>query len=165
MSAGIVPVYVRLENSGSEMIPVAETDFYLFGEAAKLAAIPAVSVPREFTSIHGEAIAANAVNVTVVVAASIVVVALLVGIKSATGGFDFPAFSGSGSGFGNSSKNILNDTTLTKRINYRDYLLKEMKFQPGGVYEGLIFFRSGKEPIDGPLKLQIHLRSQKPKSL
>jgi len=157
MNAGIIPVYVRIENSSAETVSVSEANFSLEGDSQKLAAIPAAAVPREFTSLHGEAIAANAINVTLVVAATIVLLALLVGIQSAGGApnFDYPSFSGSGSGSGSggSQNDILNDTTLTKRINYRDYLLKEMKLPPGAIFEGLIFFRKGKEHFNGPLKL------------
>lgn len=140
---GLVPVYVRIRNDGSVPQRLSETDFYLDAGKQHVRAMARESVPREFEKFHTEALAANVINVTTTI---IVGVAVVLVLASALGnchncGDLFNGIDGSGRGSAGSSDSMINKTTFTTQIGYREHLLGPMLLEPGATVEGVLFFR------------------------
>lgn len=135
---GYVPVYVQVKNESPDVIEISEKDFFLKAETAQHPAIPARNLPQEFESLHTTAIAANAFNLTVVIGATILVLALMTGGSTGSTNFFPDNFDSSSS---SSEPKVFNDTTLITEIDYKDYLLTSRTLLPGEKTQGLIFFK------------------------
>jgi len=146
LDAGIVPVYVRVTNSGSKPMKFDPESLQLADDTDRFAAIAAKNLPRTFKQLNPKAVGANVANTVIVFAAAVgvmVVIAAVVvasskgGVGGHVGNFgDIPGGSSSGS-----DSSIYNSVHQTVAISYQNLLLPAVELAPGATTKGLVFFR------------------------
>lgn len=131
MDNGYVPVYVRLKNRAKVPLAYSEKSVRLRTNTDTcILPLIAKDSPKWFEEVNLAAIGANISNVVVI---SFAVLILVAGASSGSR-------IGSGSNFGNVKGKVINDTTKTKHIDYRNFLISSGILQPGEIREGLVFF-------------------------
>ena len=151
LSAGIVPVYVRITNNDTGDFSVAEKDFILTNGKKSFKAIKAENLPAEFKKFNPAAVGANIYNASVVVVSAAALVAVMVLIAGSGGHQDLSSLGSSADG--KTSDDIFNETSNTVKIDYNDYLLTTQNLASKQFAKGLLFFRVGKEIDSSSLRL------------
>lgn len=139
ISAGLVPVYVEIKNTGMEPLQISEKNFVLGHGKQRISPLAAREVPSAIEHFSPKAALANVYNTVVVTLVIITIMVILASLRINS----WPNFgsSSSGSGSGSSSNSrVWNDTTVKKFIDYQDYLITSREIAPGESYRGLLFF-------------------------
>ncbi len=135
IEAGFIPAYIEVKNTGEGPISIDEKTFALDNGKNQIKGFYADSLPREFERFSPTAVAANAVNLGIVIVGFAVVLAAMIILPS---GAHFPD-TGQGSS-SSMSNDPLNKTSETTKIDYKNYLLTATKIMPGESAKGLLFF-------------------------
>lgn len=139
LEAGFIPVYVQIENTGSEAVSLNEKNFILDNGPSQIKAYYAEALPKEFKKFNPKALAANVVNTGIVVIGfTALIVAMLVAESRSSGALSFPKYSGPD--LDDNQKQVFNSTTKTTQVDYKDYLITSSELKPGEIKKGLLFF-------------------------
>lgn len=145
---GLVPVYVKIENTGAQSIDINEKNFFLSGNNHNVVALSEKEIPRAFTRFNSKAVVANAYNISTVAVAYIGALIAIGVVTSQSGSqgnlttWNSAAAGGSlGSPDDGSTNRIINSLNKTTVIDYQHYLIGEKAVAPYSFVEGLLFFR------------------------
>ncbi len=147
MDAGLVPVYLRVTNHGTQPLPLRTDDFSLTDGNKSAKPYQADDLPRALSSFNSAAAGANVYNTGVIVVSVAAIVAVMVLASGASG----PCCLGSAGG----KDPVYNNTTMTTTILYKDYLFPTGPLAPGATAKGLLFFKAPEGADD--LRLQLAL--------
>ncbi len=134
VSAGLIPVYVNIQNQGLSDLQISESLFALDSSGMVHSALPIESLPQEFKHFSPGAVAANVYNTSLVVLAYAALLAAEVMSSSSTGLYfpDSSAFPAHGS--------IFNEINPVTQVNYQNYLIHQTVLKPGQEAKGLLFY-------------------------
>lgn len=142
IEAGFVPVYVKVENQGSSAIEIDEKSFSLNYREGSVKAFYSSELPNEFRHFSPKAVAANTYNTAVVVVGFAAILAVFVVLAP----YGNPDLSGMGVP-SNSSRSLYNSVHKKVKVDYKTYLIKKIRLEPGQVTKGLLFFKLDNQPL------------------